>query len=253
MDIKPDVATVAVNRVDGGVTILRLTVQEYREPDERERLGIRIVSKEVIVNDKKTTVYEVIHVEPITTPIPSGKPRPATPERVNATIQQYIDAGVWDGPKTMWKVPATHPNGNYKWEIVPNDYLNETTDKTFRNAWVHDHGKGQQKPVHDMPKAREIHRVYLRKARFVEFCRLDNEYVIAEDAGDLEAKKVIGALRQKFRDVTEDTRIEAAQTIEELKSLKLVDLIPETQGVNYMTEKMRVSPSIINVPNKLKT
>src|SRR6187402_2835721 len=37
------------------------------------------------------------------------------------------------------------------WEIVPNDYVDENTDRTFRNAWVH--GKGHKKPGHDMPKA----------------------------------------------------------------------------------------------------
>lgn len=128
------------------------------------------------------------------------------------------------------------------WEIVPNDYVEETTDRTYRNAWKHTKGRG--KPDHDIPKAREIQRVYLRHARLAEFCRLDIEYAIVDEAGDQQAKKEIGAIRQKFRDVTEDPRIEAAQTIEELKVLRLDALIPETKGVNYMKEKMKVSPAV---------
>lgn len=128
------------------------------------------------------------------------------------------------------------------WEIVPNDYCDENTDRTYRNAWKHTKGSG--KPDHDMPKAREIHRVYLRKARLAEFCRLDNEYRLADEAGDVKTKKEIGALRQKFRDVTVDPRIEAAQTVEELKALRLDALVPETKGVNYMHDKMKISPDI---------
>lgn len=129
------------------------------------------------------------------------------------------------------------------WEIVPDDYVDDTTDRTFRNAWVHTKGKG--KPDHDMSKAREIHRVYLRKARLAEFCRLDNDYRIADEAGDVPEKRRIGAERQAFRDVTDDPRIEAAQNVDELKALRLETLLPEiTKGVSYMNQKMRVSPFI---------
>jgi hypothetical protein len=135
----------------------------------------------------------------------------------------------------------SHVFAGATWEIVPNDYVDENTDRTYRNAWVH--AKGRKKPDHDMPKAREIQKVYLRKARMAEFCRLDNDYRIADEAGDQKAKKDIGALRQKFRDVTEDPRIEAAQTVEELKACRLDALIPETLGEKYMN-KLRVSPDI---------
>jgi hypothetical protein len=135
------------------------------------------------------------------------------------------------------------------WEVVPNDYLNDDTDNTYRNAWKHN--AGGRKPDHDMPKAREIHRVHLRRARLAEFDRLDNDYRMADEAADVQAKKEIAVIRQKFRDVTEDSRIETAKTVEELKALRLDVLVPETLGVKA-TEKMKISPAIPGVAEKDK-
>lgn len=193
----PDVKTVAITRVDGGVTVLRIIEVEYTSSGEvRAKFDI-------------------------------------TPEYVDALIQKHIDGGNWNG---LLK-PVS-------WEFVPNDYMHEDDDYTYRNAWVH--APGGKKPNHDMPKAREIHRVYLRKARLAEFCRLDNDYRIADEANDQAEKARIGAHRQAFRDVTEDPRIEAATTVEELKALRLDALLPEiTKGEKYM-DKMRVSPHIKN-------
>jgi hypothetical protein len=158
---------------------------------------------------------------------------PITPDYVNYLIGQHIAGGNWVGD-----------HAPVDWEFVPNDYVDENTDRTYRNAWVHEHGKAQKKPNHDMPKAREIQRVYLRKARMAEFCRLDNEYRIADEAGDVALKTELARQRQAFRDVTEDPRIEAAQTVEELKTLRLDVLLPDiTKGEKYM-DKLRVSSNI---------
>ncbi len=159
------------------------------------------------------------------------------------SIKRIVVSEIDPTPENIEKELAkrSHVFAGCTWEIVPNDYVDENTDRTFRNAWVH--VKGRKKPDHDMPKAREIHRVYLRKARLAEFCRLDNDYRIADEAGDQKAKKEIGSVRQKFRDVTEHPRIEAAKTVDELKAMKLVDLVPETLGEKYM-DKMRISPAI---------
>jgi len=185
MSKPPDVRTVAVSRVDGGVTVLRVIENEYGPHGE-----IR-------------------------------KHHDITPDYVERLIAKYD----WKG--------SLAPVG---WEFVPNDYVDETTDHTYRNAWKHN--KGGKKPDHDMTKARELQRIHLRKARLAEFCRLDNDYRIADEAGDVKAKKEIGALRQKFRDVPAHPSIEAAQTVEELKLLRLDALVPETKGEVYM-DKMR--------------
>jgi hypothetical protein len=218
LDRPPDTINIAIRRVDGGVTVLTVVVAEYRmgDPSQGE-------PNEPVV---------AVRYDP-------------TPEYINSIIQKYIDDGTWGGPTTLWKMPALDAEGGYDWEAVPQDYVDDNTDKTFRNAWVHT--KGGLKPDHDMAKAKEIHRVYLRKARLAEFCRLDNDYRLADEANDAVAKQTIGTERQKFRDVTEDPRIEECKTVEELKALRLEVLVPETKGVSYMEEKMRVSPSIIEI------
>jgi hypothetical protein len=159
------------------------------------------------------------------------------------TIKRLVTSEIAPTPENIEAELAKRPHmfAGATWEIVPNDYVDENTDRTFRAAWVH--ARGRKKPDHDMPKAREIHRVHLRRARLAEFDRLDNDYRMADEAGDAQAKKDIAAVRQKFRDVTDDPRIEAAQTVEELKALKLAALVPETLGVKS-TDKMRISPAI---------
>ncbi len=170
----------------------------------------------------------------ITTKVPNGRPKEITPEVVNKSYERR------EGNAAV-----------VSWEFVPNDYLGEDTDRTFRTAWVH--ARGRKKPDHDIAKAREIVRVHLRTVRLAEFCRLDTQYAQADEAGDQDAKKEIGALRQKFRDVTEDPRIDAAQTVDELKELlNLKVLVPETVGRSYMKEKMRVNPAIPGVVEREK-
>ena len=193
MDLRPDVVTIAISRVDGGLTVLRVIKTSYRKGAN----GEREVARDVDV----------------------------TPEYIDYQILRYVNDGHW--PDGLAPV---------SWRIVPNDFVDETVDRTYRDAWK-DAGNG--KPDHDMPKAREIQRIYLRKARLAEFCRLDNEYRIADEiTGDVKAKREIGAIKQKFRDVTADPRIEAAQSVEELKRLRLDVLVPETKGEVYM-DKMR--------------
>jgi hypothetical protein len=187
----PDVKTVAISRVDGGVTVMRVIENEY-DPAGELRVHFDI-----------------------------------TPEYVESLIAKHN----WQGPLA----PVS-------WEFVPNDYTDDNMDYTYRNAWKH--VPGQVKPDHDMEKARLIQRIYLRKARIAEFCRLDTDYVIADEAGNEAEKKRIGALRQKFRDVPAHPRIAEAKTVEELKKLKLSQLVPETKGVKYM-DKMRFSTAKI--------
>lgn len=177
---KPDVVTVAVSRVDGGVTVLRVITREYQPPtpEEREKGLVRVQTWEI-------------------------KP---TPEYVSGLIARYVNDGHWVGPLA--------PTG---WDFVPNDYVDERTDRYFRGAWKHAPGRG--KPDVDMPKAREIHRTRLRRMRAPLLEQLDNEYLRADEHGDQPAKRDISFKKQALRDVTADPRIEAAQTPDELKAV----------------------------------
>lgn len=173
---RPDVVTVAVTRVDGGVTVLRVVVNEY-QPDPKD--------------PARRKLYR--HYEP-------------TPEHVDGLIARYVADGHWTGPLA----PVS-------WRFVPNDYVDEQADRTFRGAWKDAPGRG--KPDVDMPRAREIHRIWLRKLRAPALEQLDNDYLRADERGDALAKKEIADRKQALRDVTADPRIEAARTPEELKAV----------------------------------
>lgn len=203
--LAPDTVTVAITREDGGVTVMKVITAEYAWDKEQ---GVRVCTQ-------------------------SHDP---TPEYIEELIAKRYEPAPGH-PFGVWS------SGNGKravsWRFVADDYGNE--DRTYRNAWKD--APGRSKPDHDMPKAREIHRAYLRRARLAEFCRLDHDYRLADEANDQAAKKTIGTERQKFRDVTEDPRIEAAQTVEELKALRLDVLLPETVG-EHVLDRIRVNPAI---------
>jgi hypothetical protein len=181
MDLRPDVVTVAVTRVDGGVTVMRVIKTSYRKPAEGE--------------GTERVAYRVVDV---------------TPEYIDRQISRHVEGGNWVGPYA----PVS-------WEIVPNDYINDDTDHTYRDAWKYE---GKTKPGHDMVKARNIHRAQLRNRRGNMLDALDAEYMKADEAGDSQAKKSVATKRQKLRDVTEHPSIEAAQTVEELKACTIQSL-----------------------------
>ncbi len=93
------------------------------------------------------------------------------------------------------------------------------TDRTYRNAWVIDGGTGAI--VHDMAKAREIHRSHMRRVREPLLTALDTAYIRADERGGAgnADKLAIAARKQALRDVTANAEIEAAGTVETLKTV----------------------------------
>jgi hypothetical protein len=87
-------------------------------------------------------------------------------------------------------------------------------DRTFRNAWT-----WRGAIVHDMAKARAIHRQRLRELRAPRLAALDAAYAQADEQGDVDAKQRIGRQRQALRDVTADPEIEVAATPEALRAV----------------------------------
>lgn len=98
------------------------------------------------------------------------------------------------------------------WRIIQDADL--IPDRTFRNAWK-DTGKIEV----DMPKAREIHKDNLRKARTKLLTDLDIEYLIADEANDSTKKNEIKAKKQILRDITDNPDIVNATTPEQLKEV----------------------------------
>jgi hypothetical protein len=101
-----------------------------------------------------------------------------------------------------------------KWRILPG----EEQKHGYTGAWQDD-DKGPLK--FDMPKAREIHRNWLRRDRALAFVELDAAYLRADEAGDKSEKERIAAEKQRLRDITRLPAIEAATTIDELKAIEI--------------------------------
>jgi len=91
------------------------------------------------------------------------------------------------------------------------------TDRTYRNAWM-DTGTSVQ---HDMTKARALHRNMLRNERVERMLVLDQEWMAATRANDRAAIVDIDRRKQELLDITDDPRIDAATTTEELKQITL--------------------------------
>jgi hypothetical protein len=120
-------------------------------------------------------------------------------EAINAEIAR----SAFDRAVTGWRL------------IEPGDV---PEDRSYRGAWTDD-GKAIS---HDMEKAREIQREKLREARKPLLEALDVDVIKAQtETKDARAVASAVAEKQRLRDVTDDPRIDAAQSVEELKAITL--------------------------------
>lgn len=157
---------------------------------------MQVIESEYQMNNDKTDRVRTMH-------------REVTSEYIDSLIEKRGEA--WNevnGKKAV------------SWRIVDNDYAD--ADRTYRNAWKDT--PGRDKPDHDMVKARNIHRDHLRNSRIKIMDDLDIQYQKADERNDQASKRNVAAQKQKLRDVTEDSRIEQAQTVEELKILTIEEL-----------------------------
>jgi hypothetical protein len=83
----------------------------------------------------------------------------------------------------------------------------------FRDAWTFKGGK----IGHDMAKAREIHRATIRRHRAELMAVLDIQFMRAVEEGA--DTKAIVAEKKRLRDAPADPRIEAAKTVDELRTV----------------------------------
>jgi len=98
-------------------------------------------------------------------------------------------------------------------KIVPRSSI--PSDRTFRDAWTHN---GGQIDV-DMPRARDIHRHRIRRARKALFRELDTAYQKADEADDSKAKAEIAKRKKQLRDAPDHPDIESARSPEQLKAV----------------------------------
>ena len=99
--------------------------------------------------------------------------------------------------------------------------LTVPADRTFRGAWQFN---GAAVEI-DMAAAKEIHKDNLRQERKPRLEALDVAYMKALEAGTGAAE--IAAQKETLRNITDDARIAAATTPEELKALDLATLLGE--------------------------
>lgn len=93
------------------------------------------------------------------------------------------------------------------------------TDRTYRNAQVAH--PTEAVVVHDLERARELHRDILRNERVERMLLLDYEWMAATRAKDQTAVDAVDAKKVELLDITNDPRIDAAQTIDDLKLVVL--------------------------------
>jgi hypothetical protein len=99
--------------------------------------------------------------------------------------------------------------------------LTVPTDRTFRGAWQFN---GDAVEV-DMDQAKAIHKDNLRAERKPRLDALDVSYMKALESGSGAAD--IATQKQTLRDITADSRINAATTPDALKALDLATLLGE--------------------------
>jgi len=97
--------------------------------------------------------------------------------------------------------------------ITQSEHEQFERDRAYRAALVDRNGKIE----HDIVKARQCHRDKLRHERANAMPLLDADWMRA--AGQGKDTGAVEAERQKWRDAPADPRIEAAQTVEELKQI----------------------------------
>jgi hypothetical protein len=116
-------------------------------------------------------------------------------------------------------IERTYPDSFTFWRRI--NWSDVPASRDYRDAWSDDGSA----IVHDMPKAREIHRDRIRARRKPMLEALDIEYQRADEAEDRAVKRSVATRKQRLRDATDDPRIDACQTVEELKQIDpLVDV-----------------------------
>ena len=73
---------------------------------------------------------------------------------------------------------------------------------------------------HDMDRAKNLKRQFIRLERQEKFQKLDVEYMRALESGNTDVQAEIAGKKARLRDAPADPGINAATTIEELKAVR---------------------------------
>ncbi|NVJ92515.1 MAG: hypothetical protein HWE34_12695 [Methylocystaceae bacterium] len=106
-------------------------------------------------------------------------------------------------------------------DIVDADAVQNTNDRTFRDAWALE---GDVIAV-DMVKARDIWREKIRAARVPVFNQLDADFMKALESGNVTSQQTIALQKQALRDATDDPTIDSALSPDDLKLVQPAGLV----------------------------
>jgi len=142
--------------------------------------------------------------------LPNGNwHRPATTENIEDELNKAFPGLNTRGVKRPKVV---------SWRIISVSEL--PFDRSYRNAWEDKAGM----IVHNIEKAKELHRERIRRRRRDRLIQLDVDYQRADERNDAQLKQGIVAAKQRLRDATTAPEIENAQTIAQLKAAWPPDL-----------------------------
>lgn len=122
-----------------------------------------------------------------------------------------------DSGLTMDELAASVVPSGVPYRIVEDTEI--PTDRTYRDAWEVDLAGGRI--IHNMAKARDIHKDHMRRVRKPLLEALDQQYLRADErraAGNAD-KAQVAAQKQALREVTRHAGIVTASTPEELKAV----------------------------------
>lgn len=147
--------------------------------------------------------------------IPIAASEDAYDSRTAANMGFTLTEGVWRRELTDDMIVADLAKAGIGWLSWHRaEEADIPSDRAFREAWKLD----GPAIVHDMDRARAIHRGRMRAARAPLLAALDIGYQRADERGDAAAKADVVARKQALRDVTADPAIAAAEAPDELKA-----------------------------------
>jgi len=97
----------------------------------------------------------------------------------------------------------------------------------------------------NLAKAKDIKRDIVRTARAPLLSALDIDYARAVEAGDLVLQQLIADKKQILRDATQDPRIEAATTPEELVAANVLDIPASLVSVPKVVSRFQARAALV--------
>lgn len=142
-------------------------------------------------------VDEAVYADVLVPAVLDAQGETVTPEH---TVQELVTPAVYraetDDELLARVMAAAVPVDAINPQVVLASTL--PTSRAFRSAWAQD---AQGMPTVDMPKARAIKAEHIRAERNTRFPPFDDDYRLADEAGDAVAKAAVGVKRQTLRDI----------------------------------------------------